>query len=86
MAASPLVQRAADRVVVVALVLGFAAASAALAARTGAWGLPHNDDWAMLRIAQRLAETGEVRLVGCVFGGVVRPEMVVVLMASRARR
>jgi hypothetical protein len=56
--------RAAELVVVGALVLGFAAASAALAARTGAWGLPHNDDWAMLRIAQRLAETGEVRLVG----------------------
>ncbi|WP_138757886.1 hypothetical protein [Modestobacter altitudinis] len=73
MAASRLVQRgpdgvvgprAADRVVVVGLVLGFAAASAALAAGTGAWGLPHNDDWAMLRIAQRLADTGEVRLVG----------------------
>ncbi len=73
MAASPLVQRgpdgavgprAADLAVVAALVLGFAVASAALAARTGAWGLPHNDDWAMLRIAQRLAETGEVRLVG----------------------
>jgi hypothetical protein len=72
-AASPLVQRepdaagaprATDRVVVAALVLGFAAASAALAARTGAWGIPHNDDWAMLRIAQRLADTGEVRLVG----------------------
>ena len=44
--------------------LGFAVASAALAAATGSWGIPHNDDWSMLRIAEHLADTGELRLLG----------------------
>jgi len=46
------------------LVLGFAASSWAVAAWAGGWGIPHNDDWALLRIARHLADTGRFELVG----------------------
>jgi len=45
-------------------VLAFAGASAAVAAGAGGWGIPHNDDWALLRIALHLADTGSFRLLG----------------------
>ena len=51
-------------VVAAVLALAFAAASAGVAAVAGGWGIPHNDDWAALRIAQHLADTGRFRLLG----------------------
>ena len=45
-------------------VLTFAGASAAVAAGAGGWGIPHNDDWALLRIALHLADTGSFGLLG----------------------
>jgi len=46
------------------VVLAFAASSWVLAGWAGGRGIPHNDDWSLIRIAQHLAGTGEFRLLG----------------------
>ncbi len=50
---------------------GFLVAAAALVAvavtaslTTGSWWIPHNDDWAFTRIAERFARTGDTSLIG----------------------
>ena len=48
------------------LVAAFALVVVAMAASlsTGSWWIPHNDDWAFTRIAERFARTGDTSLTG----------------------
>ena len=60
--ACPTRQRHQWQIVVGASALVVVALTASIS--TGSWWIPHNDDWAFTRIAERFAQTGDTSLIG----------------------